>query len=238
MSLSPAVSETPRERIVAATTKLLDEGGHTAVSTRAVSAAAGVQAPTIYRLFGDKQGLLDAVAVAGFMTYLETKAGWIATEDPVEDLRTGWDLHVAFGIANPAVFSLMYAARQAGDAPPAAVAAFSILGERVRSIAEAGRLRVAEELAAQLVHAAGTGTTLHLIATPEEQRDPGLSDLARDAVIAAITTDDSVLSEPGPVGAAIALRATLAHTTALTRTERDLLDEWLVRITNVQTDAR
>jgi AcrR family transcriptional regulator len=32
------------------------------VSTRAVSAAARVQAPTICRIFGDKRGLLDAVA--------------------------------------------------------------------------------------------------------------------------------------------------------------------------------
>ena len=31
-----------------------------AVSTRAVAAAAGVQPPTIYRQFGDKEGLLDA----------------------------------------------------------------------------------------------------------------------------------------------------------------------------------
>ena len=55
----------PRERILAATAKLLAEGGREAASTRAVGAAAGVQAPTIYRLFGDKQGLLDAVAARG-----------------------------------------------------------------------------------------------------------------------------------------------------------------------------
>ncbi|WP_338419811.1 TetR family transcriptional regulator [Streptomyces klenkii] len=32
------------------------------MTTRAVAAAAGVQAPAIYRLFGDKDGLLEAVA--------------------------------------------------------------------------------------------------------------------------------------------------------------------------------
>jgi AcrR family transcriptional regulator len=37
--------------------------GRRAVTTRAVAAGAGVQAPTIYRLFGDKDGLLDALAV-------------------------------------------------------------------------------------------------------------------------------------------------------------------------------
>ena len=42
--------------------RLLREQGAAAVTTRAVAMAAGVQAPTIYRLFGDKDGLLDAVA--------------------------------------------------------------------------------------------------------------------------------------------------------------------------------
>ncbi|NED93539.1 helix-turn-helix transcriptional regulator, partial [Streptomyces sp. SID11233] len=43
-----------RERIVAAATELLEESGREAVTTRAVAARAGVQAPAIYRLFGDK----------------------------------------------------------------------------------------------------------------------------------------------------------------------------------------
>ena len=43
-----------------AAAELLRTGGVDAVSTRAVAAAAGVQPPTIYRQFGDKEGLLDA----------------------------------------------------------------------------------------------------------------------------------------------------------------------------------
>ena len=65
-----AAADNTRARIVAAAAGLLTKGGREAVSTRAVSAAAGVQAPTIYRLFGDKQGLLEAVASHGFTTYL------------------------------------------------------------------------------------------------------------------------------------------------------------------------
>ncbi len=51
-----------RDRIVDVAADLLRASGRAAVTTRAVSEAAGVQAPTIYRLFGDKEGLLDAVA--------------------------------------------------------------------------------------------------------------------------------------------------------------------------------
>ena len=51
-----------RERILDAAAELLVSGGTDGVSTRAVAAAAGVQAPTLYRLFGDKQGLLEAAS--------------------------------------------------------------------------------------------------------------------------------------------------------------------------------
>jgi AcrR family transcriptional regulator len=219
----------PRERIIEAALDLLAEGGEDAVSTRAVSAAAGVQPPTIYRFFGDKQGLLDAIATHGLQAYLATKSAIAPSGDPVADLRRGWDLHVELGLARPALYQLMYG-RPRPATSPAARAAADILAGHIRRIAEAGRLRVPETLAADLVHAAGAGTTLALIATPEDQRDPALSTTAREAVIAAITTDQPVGREPGPVTAAVALRAALPHVDALTAAEKALLAEWLDRI--------
>lgn len=219
-----------RERIVAAAARLLAEGGPDALSTRAVSAAAGVQPPTIYRLFGDKQGLLDAVAAHGFNAYLTSKTALEPTGDPVEDLRAGWDLHVGLGLANPALYTLMYGRAIPETPSPAALAAFEILAKHIRRIAEAGRLRVPEDRAAALVHAAGSGTTLTLIATPEDSRDPELSVTAREAVIAAITTDAPAGPMPGPVAAAVTLRAVLPQTDALTAAERSLMQEWLDRI--------
>jgi AcrR family transcriptional regulator len=103
---------------VQAAARLLAEGGREAVSTRAVAAAAGVQAPTIYRQFGDMRGLLDEVASYGFSTYLRDKTRRERAEDPVEDLRQGWDLHVEFGVANPALYKLMYGDPVPGASPP------------------------------------------------------------------------------------------------------------------------
>jgi AcrR family transcriptional regulator len=226
----PAPVESNRDRIITAAARLLAENGREAVSTRAVSAAAGVQAPTIYRLFGDKQGLLDAVAAHGFTTYLNGKSGFRPSGDPVEDLRTGWNLNVDFGLANPALYALMYAEPRPGVVPPAALAAMEILAAHIHRVAESGRLRIDEERAAQLVHAVGSGTTLALIATPEAHRDPAVSHMAREAVIAAITTDTPTPVAPGPAGAAIALRAVLPQSDALTAGERSLLTEWLDRI--------
>ncbi|TKA09501.1 TetR/AcrR family transcriptional regulator [Actinacidiphila oryziradicis] len=225
-----ASADSHRARIITAAARLLAESGREAVSTRAVSAAAGVQAPTIYRLFGDKQGLLDAVAAHGFAAYLNEKTDLTPSGDPVEDLRTGWDLNIGFGLANPALYALMYGEPRPDATPPAALAAAEVLAAHIHRIAEAGRLRVDEERAAQLVHAVGGGTALALIATPEDRRDLTVSDLAREAVIAAIITDAPALAVPGPAGAAVTLRAVLPQTSALSANERSLLKEWLDRI--------
>ena len=117
-----------RERIVRAAADLLTEGGREAVSTRAVSTAAGVQAPTIYRLFGDKQGLLDAVVTDAFERYLARKRALRPTGDPAADVRQGWDTHVAFARANPALYRLMWPAGHA-DLPPAAAQSARALRE-------------------------------------------------------------------------------------------------------------
>jgi AcrR family transcriptional regulator len=220
-----------RERIIEAAAALLTEGGREAVSTRAVSAAAGVQAPTIYRSFGDKQGLLDAVASHGFATYLHSKAALEPGDDPVEDLRRGWDLHVAFGVENPAYYALIYGEPRPGVQSPAAREAAVILAGQVRRIAEAGRLRVSEERAAHLIHSAGAGMTFQLISMLPEDRDPALSTLARESVIATVTTDSPATGPDGLTGHAVALRAALPQVTELSGAERALLDEWLGRIT-------
>lgn len=225
-----AAADSTRARIIAAATRLLAEGGRDSVSTRAVSAAAGVQAPTIYRLFGDKQGLLDAVASHGFASYLASKAHREPGPDPVEDLRRGFEENVQFGLANPAVYALMASDPRPGAVSPAYAAGIEVLAKIVSRIAEAGRLRVTERLATQLITSAGRGTTLTLISLPEDQRDPALIHAAREAVVAAVTTDTPVAASPGPAAAAVTLRAVLPQATALSASERGLLTEWLDRI--------
>jgi len=189
-----------------------------------------VQAPTIYRLFGDKDGLLDEVTEYGFRAYLAQKAVRSTTGDPVDDLRAGWDLHVGFGLANPALYALMYGDPRPDSPSAAAVEAEHMLRRHIRRVAEAGRLRVGEEQAAHLFHAAACGTVLTLLGLVEEQRDPALSHLARDAALRAITIDAPVLKAPGPVGAAVALRAVLDGVAALTAGERAVMQEWLDRV--------
>jgi AcrR family transcriptional regulator len=215
-----------RARIISATAGLLARGGRDAVSTRAVATAAGTQPPAIYRLFGDKDGLLDAVAEYGFAAYLEQKPkARRGAGDPVAELRAGWDSHVSFGLANPALFSLMYGDPNPGRRPPAASAALAVL-----HVAAAGRLAVSERHAADLMHAAGCGVVLTLLEAPESGRDLRLSEMTREIIIGAITTGGPGLAASGPAAAANALHAQLDELGMLTDGERHVLSEWLDRI--------
>ncbi|MFC8125736.1 TetR/AcrR family transcriptional regulator [Streptomyces sp. NPDC057302] len=225
-----------RERIVAAALTLLNEEGREAVSTRAVAAAANVQAPTIYRLFGDKQGLLDAVAAHGFAAHLPQKLALDADGDPVDLLRAGWAVNISFALENPTLYALIYGEPRPGVQVEAAEIAGKILADAIHQIAAAGRLRVDEALATQLVHASGRGVALELLSRTSEQRHPSLISAGREAVIAAITNDAPLSADPGPVSAAVALRAVLSQSTALTDNERALLEEWLDRIALPGTD--
>ncbi|WP_438318535.1 TetR/AcrR family transcriptional regulator [Streptomyces sp. HUAS TT3] len=224
-----AAREQTRRRIIEAATGLLERGGRDAVTTRAVADAAGLQPPALYRLFGDKEGLLDAVAEHGFTRFLAAKQQIEpAPQDPVRELRDGWDTVVEFGLANPALYALMY-----GE-PARSATVFRIglqhLMDRIRRIAAAGLLRMEEGLAAQMVHATASGAVLTWQSVPEPERDPALLVALRESMITAITTQEPAVEEPGPGGAARALRAALPGQSALSQAEQQLLTEWLRRL--------
>jgi len=219
-----------RERIVRAAAKLLAHGGREAVSTRAVSAAAGVQAPAIYRQFSDMNGLLEEAARRTLEDYVRDKAKHRPSNDPVEDFRRGWDGHVAFGLANPDAYTILYSSP--ADSAPAREG-LAILESLLTRIAAAGRLRMNVSDAARLAHAGGRGVVFSLIASP----DARLSETMREAVIAAMI-------EPAPKAAhttkrvaprAVALRAVLPEShDVLSAGEKQLLDEWLDRLASAR----
>ena len=224
-----------RAQLVEVAAHLLATGGPDAVTTRSVALAAGVQAPTIYRLFGDKRGLLDAVAEHGFASYVGGKH-LDPDADPVESLHAGWELHVGFGLANPELFRLMHTALRTPGGRAAAATGEEVLQARVHRVAEAGRLRVTERRAVDLIRAAGTGVVFTLIDQADE-RDDTLADTAWESVCATILVDQSSAAITGPAAAAVTLRAALPDLTALTAAERALLGDWLDRIAESRCDG-
>ncbi len=222
-----------RSKIVDAAARLLQEQGPAAVTTRGVAEAAGVQAPTIYRLFGDKDGLLDAVAEHVLATYVSAKAAIVEAAsadnaDPLDDLRAGWEMQIDFGVANPTLFGLLSDPAR-GRRSPAAQSGQHVLESRVHRIAVTGRLRVSEQRAVDLIHSAGTGTVLTILSTPPEQRDPGLVDSMYEAVLRQILTDAPERATSGSIATAVAFRTIATHLDMLSDAERQLLAEWLDR---------
>ncbi len=215
--------------------QLLREQGPSAVTTRAVAQAAGVQAPTIYRLFGDKEGLLDAVAEHVFAAYVADKAQIADSADPIADLRAGWDLHVGFGLANAALFGLLTDPSRGARYSSAAAAGLQLLRARVRRIAAIGRLQVPERRAVELIHAAGTGAVLTLLSLPAQERDLDLADAMYDAVRHAILTDVPALAENTTAAVAVAFKTLVPNLPTLTDAERALLTDWLDRVLGSRT---
>ena len=229
--------EQVRQRVIEAAIDLLTREGRDAVTTRKVAVAAGLQPPAIYRLFGDKDGLLDAVAEYGFAAFLAAKHIDPNPPDPIADLRAGWDLAVEFGLANPALYTLMYGARVRSSSA-ALEAGLEVLMGRIRRLAAAGWLRVDERLAVAIIRATAHGAVLTWLETPEDQRDPALLTILRESMVAAITSERPAVQEPGPAGAARALRAALPGQTVLSEAERQLLGEWLDRLARTDNSKR
>ncbi|MDQ0950507.1 AcrR family transcriptional regulator [Streptomyces phaeochromogenes] len=256
---APSVSVAPvstKARILEVAAALVAESPDGDVSTRAVCEAAGVGAPALYRHFGDKEGLLSAVVDHGWDRYLATKRDRAPGTDPVQDLRDGWDTHVEFALHNPNLYRLMNSPAMRTP-PAAALESHRILTADLQRAAEHGKLRLAPELAAQIIMSANVGVALMLVSRPATFTDVSVSRRVRDAVHTMVFTPD-VMASPGTgtgtpgtpaaeaSGTAEAadesrLPATAARLNALLRqapapvlspAEDALLTEWLNRLSN------
>jgi AcrR family transcriptional regulator len=217
---------------------LLAKGGRDALTTRAVADVAGVQPPILYRLFGDKTGLLNAVADYGFGIYMDKKRPSTTPRDPVESLQAGWKLHVEFGLTHPELYLLMYANPHPGKRSGAAERSHQALRDHMQRVAAAGRLRISEERAARLFHAAACGTVMTLLDMNVEDRDPSLPEAACMMALATIVAERHVVPAPSIVTTSTTLRALLTGVERalpsgqplFTEAEQGLLVEWLDRL--------
>ncbi|MEJ3743479.1 TetR/AcrR family transcriptional regulator [Actinomycetes bacterium KLBMP 9797] len=149
-----------RERLVAAASELLAQGGVEAVTLRAVGTLTGVSRTAPYRHFQDKQELLSAVAHEGFVLMQQDMARTMAAGDDDGDvaaaLHRACVAYVRAGLARPAHYRLMFGDRgadrpdRARDAAAAEGAAF-FLGI-IATAQRAGVIRAGEvrELAATI----------------------------------------------------------------------------------------
>ncbi|MBB4136537.1 TetR/AcrR family transcriptional regulator [Gordonia humi] len=216
-----------RSSIIAAAARLLAESGSGDVSTRAVCDAAGVTQPVLYRHFGDKDGLLSAVADSVWESYLAGKRAAERSGDPLDDLRAGWDNHTAFALENPYAYRLVFAS-DLSKRPAAIVEAVGLLTAILERLAADGRLAMSPEDAAQVVMAANSGVALGLLLRREVYPDTAISDVTREATLRGIlATHDGV----DPIaGSAATIRARVRSSDDFTAPEAALFEEWLGRM--------
>lgn len=223
---------TVRAAMIEAALRQLASSSDHDVATRAVCEAVGVTQPVLYRLFGDKRGLLDAVADHGYERYAALKAAQEQTGDPVADLLAGWDGHMAFAKEDPALYQLMFTPRPWSHST-ARQRVFDLLVAGLVRCAAAGALRIEPRTAAELILSANVGIALNHIATPTLFDDPTLSHLMRDAVFSRVLTRSTGQDEGDPLhSATLRLRAQLElnGTESLEPMETALLLHWLARI--------
>lgn len=98
-----------REALVEAAIELLVDEGLAALSLRAVARRAGVSHTAPYRHFADKAELLAAVAVEGFRSLRAAlERAMQGLSEPRDRLRDSGRAYVAFALAHPAHYRVMF----------------------------------------------------------------------------------------------------------------------------------
>lgn len=97
-----------RQVLVEAGVALVNEGGVEALTLRAAGAAAGVSRQAPYHHFGDKDGMLEAIAVAGFHDVTRALSSEAQrSRPPREALVALGCTYVALARAQPRMFELL-----------------------------------------------------------------------------------------------------------------------------------
>jgi len=180
-----------RERMLAAAFEIATRDGVDAVSTRAVCAAAGVQAPSLYHHFGDRAGLIRAVVDIAFEEYFHRKDAVIAADDadPRTRVAAGWDAHVAFALAYPGLYPAMYPT--SGPLPGQVERSGALLRAGFDELEQGGALRpgITAALATNALRAALRGVAHAVAANPGSDDNDLTSVVVRDALIKALVAD-------------------------------------------------
>jgi AcrR family transcriptional regulator len=181
-----------RQEILAATQQLLLEtGDEDAVSIRAIAARVGVTPPSIYLHFADKDELIDAVCQGVFSELgAQVEAEVAGIDDPLEALRRRGRAYVAYGVAHPEPYRVVFMTHHdhtREDFESAAVPGmetFQALVANVVACMEAGAIAPADPFAVSIaVWAVVHGLTSLRIGSTQGIIDDALTDYVIDIAI-------------------------------------------------------
>jgi AcrR family transcriptional regulator len=102
------------DRLQTAARRLLEHRGAEAVTMRRVAKAVGITPMAVYRHFADRDGLLNALADAGFEELAARTARTARPDDAEQQLTKILDVFLDFALEKPRLFELMFLARREG----------------------------------------------------------------------------------------------------------------------------
>jgi AcrR family transcriptional regulator len=196
-----------RVEVVRAARKLFARDGFVAVSMRALAAGSGVSPAALYLYFPDKQALLAAVCddiFADLIAMFREAGTRLPAADPFARLRGFMRAYVAWGIAHPDEYRLLFLVKEMhvpgashrGPAVPGGPQLgpelFAMLAGEVQALMQSGAMRQADAtMTAEAIWASGHGliallTTLRNFPfTPA----PQLTDYLADVIIRGLAAD-------------------------------------------------
>lgn len=166
-----------REALIDAATRLLDEGGVEAVTLREVGRQAGVSHNAPYKHFPSKEALLAAIAARELFA---RRDALVAAQRDAAPIRAAMHQYIAWALAHPARFKLIYGkwSIDSAELAEAAHAAQDQLLAIVCAAQESGTLpagdpvRLAALIRAQAHGAADLAAAGHLAADGKGHADP------------------------------------------------------------------
>ena len=142
-----------RRSLLDAASELFLEHGLAGFSLRGVAERVGYSATTVYLYFENKDDLLFAISLDGFEQFGQVlDAAYKTTADPVERIGALGRAYIAFGVAHPAHYRLMFMERgeflnktNPHDQKPTSDT-FGILVRAVHEAHAAGRVRFGDPM--------------------------------------------------------------------------------------------
>ncbi|MFS2025199.1 TetR/AcrR family transcriptional regulator [Massilia sp. GER05] len=106
-------SESTKTRLFQAARALFDEEGEAGLSMRRIAAAVGITPMAIYKHFADKDALLNALMLDGFVAW-EARVAHIAEPDPAAWLRQLSTAFLEFAVTEPRRYEAAFLLRASG----------------------------------------------------------------------------------------------------------------------------
>jgi AcrR family transcriptional regulator len=178
-----------RAACLRAAMELLEEGGTTALSLRAVARRAGVSPAAPYRHYADRDALISAVAAVGYRELAEQLAAAHASPSSAEDFAAIAVAYVQFALQRPALFRVMFGEpcdRDNSERVAATTAISEYVGAIVRQSFPGSNAEALSTAAWAFVHGLAF---LHLDGKLDASTPEVVSDRVRAAVHAVLTVN-------------------------------------------------